>query len=39
MQELVRTKKVSLHGSREDVRAEWHECQLDDKKIYVTISK
>jgi isoleucyl-tRNA synthetase len=39
MQELVRTKNVSLQSRREDVRAEWHECQLDDKKIYVTISK
>jgi len=39
MQELVRTKKVSLHSKREDAKADWHECQLDDKKIYVAISK
>jgi isoleucyl-tRNA synthetase len=39
MQELVRTKKVSLHSSREDAEAEWHECQLDDRKIHVAISK
>jgi isoleucyl-tRNA synthetase len=39
MQELVRTKKVNLHSKREDAKADWHECQLDDKKIYVAISK
>jgi len=36
MAELVRTKKVYLHGSRE-VEAEWHESELDGKKIYINI--
>jgi len=37
MEELVRAKKVCLHGRRERVEAEWHEYQLDDKKIYIAI--
>jgi len=37
MAELVRTKDVQLHTQREEVKAEWHEYQLDDKKIYVSI--
>jgi len=38
MEELVRAKSIHLHGRREGVEAEWHEYQLDDKKIYVAIS-
>jgi isoleucyl-tRNA synthetase len=38
MAELVRAKNVHLHGSRTEVEAEWHESQLDDKKIYIAIS-
>ncbi|MDH5483185.1 MAG: isoleucine--tRNA ligase [Candidatus Bathyarchaeota archaeon] len=38
MAELVRAKKVHLHISCEQVEAEWHESQLDEKKIYVSIS-
>jgi hypothetical protein len=38
MEELVRTRKVYLHGSAKDVKAEWHEFQLDEKKIRVAIS-
>ena len=34
---LVRTKKVYLHGSRSEVEAEWHESELDGKKIYITV--
>jgi hypothetical protein len=37
MEELVRAKNVYLHGSREEVKAKWHEHQLDDKKIYIAI--
>jgi isoleucyl-tRNA synthetase len=37
MEELVRTKKVLLHGSRERIELKWHEHQLDDKKIYIAI--
>jgi len=38
MAELVRAKKVQLHVNRKEVKAEWHESQLDEKKIYITIS-
>jgi isoleucyl-tRNA synthetase len=37
MAELVRTRKVYLHGSRSDVDAEWHESKLDGKRIYISI--
>ena len=37
MAELVRTKKVYLHESRNEVDAEWHESKLDDKRIHITI--
>jgi valyl-tRNA synthetase len=37
MEELVRAKNVYLHGSLEEVKAKWHEHQLDDKKIYIAI--
>jgi isoleucyl-tRNA synthetase len=37
MEELVRTKKVQLHTSREEIDAKWHEHQLDDKRIYIAI--
>jgi valyl-tRNA synthetase len=36
MTELVRAKKVYLHGSR-DLQAKWHEYQIDEKKIYVAV--
>jgi isoleucyl-tRNA synthetase len=38
MQELVRTRKVQLLGKREETKGEWHECQLDDKKICLMIT-
>jgi len=38
MEELVRVKKIRLHGKREKLTAEWHEYQLDDKKVYIAIS-
>ena len=37
MAELIRTKTVHLHRNREEAKAEWHETQLDEKKIYVAI--
>jgi isoleucyl-tRNA synthetase len=37
MAELVRTKKVYLHRSRNEVDAEWHESKLDGNKIYINI--
>ena len=37
MKELVRAEKVYLHESRE-ADAEWHEYQLDNKKVYIAIS-
>jgi isoleucyl-tRNA synthetase len=39
MAELVRAKKIQLHASQERVDSEWHECQMDEKKLYVAISK
>jgi len=38
MAELVRAKNVYLCRNREEVKAEWHGSQLDEKKIYITIS-
>jgi isoleucyl-tRNA synthetase len=37
MAELVRARKVYLHSSRGEVKAEWHESELDGKKIYIHI--
>ena len=35
---LVRARKVYLHSSREEeVDADWHESELDGKKIYLNI--
>ena len=34
---LVRTKKVYLHDSRNEVDTEWHESKLDGKRIYIAI--
>ena len=38
MEELVRTKIIRLGGNREGAKAEWHEYQMDEKKVYITIS-
>ncbi len=38
MEELVRTKTIRLGGNREDTKAEWHEYQMDEKKVYIAIS-
>lgn len=37
MEQLVRTRKIYLHGSRSELEAEWREYQLDDRKIYIAI--
>jgi isoleucyl-tRNA synthetase len=37
MEELVRAKSVQLHIRREEVKTDWHENQLDDKKIYIAL--
>jgi isoleucyl-tRNA synthetase len=34
---LVRARKVYLHASRGEVNADWHESELDGKKIYINI--
>jgi isoleucyl-tRNA synthetase len=34
---LVRARKVYLHGNRSEVESEWHESELDGKKIYLNI--
>jgi isoleucyl-tRNA synthetase len=38
MQDLVRAEKVQLQSKREETKTEWHECQLDDKKVYINIT-
>jgi isoleucyl-tRNA synthetase len=38
MEELVRAKRVQIHERREEATVEWHEHQLDDKKVYIAIS-
>jgi len=37
MKELTRTKKIHLPISREETETEWHESQLDEKKVYIAI--
>jgi len=37
MTDLTRTKKIHLLANREDVARKWHEFQLDEKKVYVSI--
>ena len=34
---LVRARKVYLHRNRSEVEAEWHESELDGKKIYINV--
>jgi isoleucyl-tRNA synthetase len=38
MAELVRAKNVQLHEKREKVKAEWHQYQLDEKRVYIAIT-
>jgi isoleucyl-tRNA synthetase len=38
MAELVRTRKVNLHENTEEISdADWHEAELDGKKIFISI--
>jgi isoleucyl-tRNA synthetase len=37
--DLVRAKRVQLHADHEEAKAEWHEIQMDDKKISIAIAK
>jgi len=34
---LVRARKVYLHANRSEVNAQWHDSELDGKKIYINI--
>jgi hypothetical protein len=37
MAELVRARKVHLHVTRGELEAEWHETELDGKRIFISI--
>jgi isoleucyl-tRNA synthetase len=37
MKELVRARNVNLYSSRSEAKTEWHESQLDEKKVYISI--
>jgi len=38
MAELVRARKVNLHGKREELpEADWHETELDGKTVFLSI--
>lgn len=37
MASLVRAKKVQLHTDHNTIQVEWHESELDGKKIYINI--
>lgn len=37
MAELVRARKVYLTSGQPETEAKWHQYQLDDKKIYISI--
>jgi hypothetical protein len=37
MKELVRAKVVHLLGKRGEEDVEWHESQLDEKKVSIAI--
>jgi len=37
MKELTRTKNIHLPVNREETETEWHESQLDEKKVYIAI--
>ena len=34
---LVRARKIYLHANRSEVQADWHESELDGKKIHINI--
>jgi isoleucyl-tRNA synthetase len=37
MEELVRAKKVQLSSCRDETEAEWHDYQMDDKRVFIAI--
>jgi isoleucyl-tRNA synthetase len=38
MAELVRARKISLHEKRSEIpQADWHETELEGKKVFITI--
>ncbi len=37
MEELVRAKKVHVHEERIDIKADWHENKLAQKKVYLAV--
>jgi isoleucyl-tRNA synthetase len=37
MKELIRAENIHLLHDRAQLKAEWHESQLDDKKVYISI--
>jgi valyl-tRNA synthetase len=37
MSDLVRARKVHLHRERGELEADWHETELDGKKIFISI--
>jgi hypothetical protein len=37
MKELTRAKNIHLPISRWKTETEWHESQLDEKKVYIAI--
>jgi isoleucyl-tRNA synthetase len=37
MAELVRSRKVYLHQKSSEIKADWHESELDGKKIYLNL--
>jgi isoleucyl-tRNA synthetase len=37
MEALVRANHVQLHIRREEVKTDWHENQLDDKRVYIAL--
>ena len=39
MADLVRSKQVQLHAERKETNADWHESQLDEKKVSIAIAE
>jgi len=37
MSDLVRARKVHLHQKREELDADWHETELDGKRVFISI--
>jgi isoleucyl-tRNA synthetase len=37
MADLVRARKVHMHQKREELDAEWHETELEGRKVFISI--